>query len=107
MYVIMQKDMETRQTMTIAGINSRTREDAQAEFTQWIRNRIIEDRAGEYREDPKPGLYDNQDRALLLDGETVSSLLVSGDLYFIYETEDEMEDDQKSIPFYEQKHTFL
>lgn len=93
MFVIMQKDMETRQTMTIAGITSRTREDAQAEFTQWIRNRIIEDRAGAYREDPKPGLYDNQDRALHLDGETVSSLLVSGDLYFIYETEDEMADD--------------
>lgn len=93
MYVIMQKDMETRQTITIAGITSRTREDAQAEFTQWIRNRIIEDGAGEYREDPNPGLYDNQDRALLLDGETLSSLLVSGDLYFIYETEDEMADD--------------
>lgn len=101
MYVIMQKDMETRQTITIAGITSRTREDAQAEFTQWIRNRIIEDGAGEYREDPNPGLYDTQDRALLLDGETLSSLLVSGDLYFIYEedfvnvdkTEDEMADD--------------
>ena len=97
----MQKDMETRQTITIAGITSRTREDAQAEFTQWIRNRIIEDGAGEYREDPNPGLYDTQDRALLLDGETLSSLLVSGDLYFIYEedfvnvdkTEDEMADD--------------
>lgn len=93
MYVIMQKDLERRQTMTIAGIASKTREDAQAEFTQWIRNRIIEDGAGEYREDPNPGLYDTQDRALLLDGETLSSLLVSGDLYFIYETEDEMADD--------------
>jgi len=93
MYVIMQKDLERRQTMTIAGIASKTREDAQAEFTQWIRNRIIEDGAGEYREDPNPGLYDTQDRALLLDGETLSSLLVSGDLYFIYETEDETEDD--------------
>jgi hypothetical protein len=60
MFVIMQKDMETRQTITIAGITSRTREDAQAEFTQWIRNRIIEDGAGEYREDPNPGLYDTQ-----------------------------------------------
>jgi hypothetical protein len=58
----MQKDMETRQTITIAGITSRTREDAQAEFTQWIRNRIIEDGAGEYREDPNPGLYDTQVR---------------------------------------------
>ena len=93
MYVIMLKDPESRQTMTIAGIASKTWEDAQAEFTQWIRNRIIEDGAGEYREDPNPGLYDTQDRALLLDGETLSSLLVSGDLYFIYETEDEMADD--------------
>ena len=65
MYVIMQKDMETRQTITIAGITSRTREDAQAEFTQWIRNRIIEDGAGEYREDPNPGLYDTQDQRTL------------------------------------------
>ena len=30
MYVIMQKDLERRQTMTIAGIASKTREDAQA-----------------------------------------------------------------------------
>lgn len=93
MYVIMQKDLERRQTMTIAGIASKTREDAQAEFTQWIRNRIIEDGEGEHRETPSPGVYDHQDRALLLDGETLSSLLVSGDLYFIYETEDETEDD--------------
>lgn len=93
MYVIMQKDIETRQTMVIAGIEATDKEEAQAEFTEWIRNRIIEDGAGEYREDPNPGLYDTQDRALLLDGETLSSLLVSGDLYFIYETEDEMADD--------------
>ena len=89
----MQKDIETRQTMVIAGIEATDKEEAQAEFTEWIRNRIIEDGAGEYREDPNPGLYDTQDRALLLDGETLSSLLVSGDLYFIYETEDEMADD--------------
>ena len=69
MYVIMQKDLERRQTMTIAGIASKTREDAQAEFTQWIRDRIIEDGEGEHRETPSPGVYDHQDRALLLDGD--------------------------------------
>lgn len=93
MYVIMLKDPESRQTMTIAGIASKTWEDAQAEFTQWIKDRIIEEGEGEHRETPSPGVYDHQDRALLLDGDITDRLILNGDLYFIYETEDETEDD--------------
>jgi hypothetical protein len=105
MYVIMQKDIETRQTMVIAGIEATDKEEAQAEFTEWIRARIIEDGSGYYKADPQPGLYDDQDRALLLDGEAVTSFLLSGDLFFIYETEEETEEEQKSIVSNEQKHS--
>lgn len=89
MYVIMQKDIETRQTMVIAGIEATDKEEAQAEFTEWIRARIIEDGAGTHKPYPIPGLYDNQDRALLYDSETATSFLLNGDLFFLYEGEPE------------------
>lgn len=89
MYVIMQKDIETRQTMIIAGIEATDKEEAQAEFTEWIRARIIEDGSGYHKADPIPGLYDDQGRAWLYDSETVTSFLLNGDLFFLYEGEPE------------------
>mgnify|MGYP007112174845 CR=1 FL=1 len=42
---------------------------------RWIRDRIIEDGEGEHRETPSPGVYDHQDRALLLDGDITDRLI--------------------------------
>jgi hypothetical protein len=91
MYIIMQRDLKSGQSMTIAGIASKTWGGAQIEFTEWIRNRIIEDEEGEYRKMPYPGIYDHQNRALLLDGELTDKFIYDGDLFFIQETEDETE----------------
>ena len=90
-YVIMQKDMETRQTICVGGLSTKEYNKARDEFSEWLRSILREDGTAIYKTEPQAGFYNQLGRALLLDNETVSSLLYEKELYFMYLTEDETE----------------
>lgn len=87
LYCIARKSIRSGETKIIEALEETKYDDAIDEFSRQVRKWLANDVSGTvlYREEPKPGWYDDSDNPILLDGCTITRYDDGHNEYFIKE----------------------